>query len=278
MAKHAKSLSGRVAVVTGAASGIGRALAEELARRGARLALLDANESGLTQVASRLEALALPCDVRDEAAVAKVAARVRDELGAPHLLFANAGVATVGPTLDVPIADIRWVVDVNLIGTMIVAQQFLPEMVAAGRGHVAFTASIAGLIGAPGMAAYTASKFGVVGMAESLRLELLGSGVTVTTVCPGFVRTGLHAATRYHGAAFAGFLDRAPSWAGLGADAVARRSIDATLRGTPMLTLGVEAAATWLKRLSPSVYVSLAARASRRAGLFAGARAAATNK
>ncbi|MCA9598405.1 MAG: SDR family NAD(P)-dependent oxidoreductase, partial [Myxococcales bacterium] len=79
MAKHAKSLSGRVAVVTGAASGIGRALAEELARRGARLALLDANESGLTQVASRLEALALPCDVRDEAAVAKVAARVRDE-------------------------------------------------------------------------------------------------------------------------------------------------------------------------------------------------------
>jgi NAD(P)-dependent dehydrogenase (short-subunit alcohol dehydrogenase family) len=263
------SLAGKNAVVTGAASGIGLALARELASRGATLALLDLNETALNDICDELGALPLPCDVRDQESVAQAAAKVNKELGAIDLLFANAGVAAVGATCDVPIDDARWVIDVNLVGTLIVARHFIPPMVRAGQGHIAFTASIAGLVGAPGMAAYTASKFAVVGLAESLRVELHATGVSVTTICPGYVRTGLHKATRYHGTSLARVLDQAPRWAGLSPERVASLGVDATLAGDPMLTLGIEKAAVWLKRLSPSAYASLAGRASRAAGFFA---------
>ena len=263
-----KSLVGKSALVTGAASGIGLALARELAARGARLALMDCNEAALLEIADELDALPLVCDVRDDARVAEAAALVSRELGALDLLFANAGVAAIGPTCDVPIKDARWVLDVNVIGTLIVVRHFVPPMRRAGHGRVAFTASIAGLIGAPGMAAYTASKFAVVGLAESLRVELLSTGVTVTTICPGYVRTGLHRATRYHGEPFSGILDRAPGWVGLSAEQVARRGVDATLAGDSQVTLGVEKAAVWLRRLSLSAYTTIAGRASRAAGLF----------
>ncbi len=263
------SLVGKSALVTGAASGIGLALARELAARGARLALMDCNEVALADITTELGALPLVCDVRDDARVADAAAEVSSKLGTLDLLFSNAGVAAIGPTCEVPIKDARWVLDVNVIGTMIVVRHFVPAMRRAGQGRVAFTASIAGLIGAPGMAAYTASKFAVVGLAESLRVELLSTGVTVTTICPGYVRTGLHQATRYHGAPYAGILDRAPGWVGLTAEQVARRGIDATLAGDTQITLGLEKAAVWLRRLSLSAYTTIAGRASRAAGLFA---------
>ena len=263
------TLAGKRALVTGAASGIGLALARELASRGARLVLLDCNETALNRVCDELGALPLLCDVRDNDSVALAAARVERELGAVDLLFANAGVAAVGPTCDVPIDDARWVIDVNLIGTLIVARHFVPPMVRAGQGHIAFTASIAGLVGAPGMAAYTASKFAVVGLAESLRVELHSSGLSVTTICPGYVRTGLHKATRYHGTPLSHFLEQAPKWAGLSPERVARLGVDAALNGDAMLTLGVEKVAVWLKRFSLSAYTSLAGRASRATGFSA---------
>ena len=118
------------------------------------------------------------------------------------------------------------------------------------------------------MSMYSASKFAVVGMSESLRVELAGTGVTVTTVCPGYVKTGLHEATRYSNAGFRAFLDKPRRGHGLSADSVARRSIRATLDRRPVLVLGPEKAGVWLRRLSPSLYTHLANRASRAVGLL----------
>lgn len=264
-----QDLRGRCAVVTGAASGIGRALAEELAARGASLALIDVNAPALERAAQPLSALAIAADVRDEPAIAAAARRIEAELGAVELLFINAGVATVGPACTTPIEDVRWVLEVNAVGSIIVARSFVPAMAARRGGHVAFTASLAGLIGAPGMSAYSASKFALMGFAEALRVELQGTNVSVTTVCPGYVRTGLHAATRYHHAGFRDFLDRAPNLLGLTAPQVAAATIDAACAGQPLLTLGPERIFFWLSRISPRAYAALASRGARALGLFA---------
>jgi len=254
-------------VVTGAASGIGRALARELSARGAAVALLDRDEVGLAEVARELGALALAVDVRDAAAIDAAAARV-EALGGVDLLFVNAGVAAVGPAATTPLDDVRWMIDVNVVGAIAVTRRFLPAMLAARRGRVVFTASIAGLIGAPGMSAYSASKFAVVGFAESLRVELAGTGVSVTVVCPGYVRTGFHRATRYHNAGFRAFLDDAPGALGLSAEEVARRSIEAAIAGRPLVAMGVERGAVWLRGVSTRAYVALAGPVARAIGLL----------
>jgi glucose 1-dehydrogenase len=266
--RPAQDLRGACAVVTGAASGIGRALADTLAARGARLALIDVHAEGLERAARELGAMAIAADVRDEAAIADAAARIEADLGPVELLFSNAGVATVGPACETPLADVRWVLDVNTIGSIIVARQFVPRMVAARRGRIAFTASLAGLLGAPGMAAYSASKFAVVGFAESLRIEVEPSGITVTVICPGYVRTGLHAATRYHHEGFRRFLDRAPSLLGMTPAQVAAAAVDATCAGQPVVTLGPERLFLWLARLAPRAYATVASRGGRALGLL----------
>lgn len=267
-AQPAQDLAGKCAVVTGAASGIGRALADTLAARGARLALIDVQEEPLARAAQELGALGITADVRDDAAVAAAAARIESELGAVELLFINAGVATVGPACATPLADVRWVLEVNAVGSIVVARNFVPRMAARRRGRVAFTASLAGLFGAPGMSAYSASKFAVVGFAEALRVELQGTGVTVTVVCPGQVRTGLHAATRYHHEGFRRFLDRAPKGLGLSAAQVAEAAVAATCAGRPLVTLGPERVFLWLSRLAPGAYAALASRGARMLGML----------
>lgn len=261
-------VSSACAVVTGAASGIGRALAESLAARGARLALIDVHEAGLSAVARELGALPIVADVRDEAAISAAADRIERELGPVHFLFSNAGVATVGPACETPIDDVRWVIEVNTLGSIVMARTFVPRMVARGRGRIAFTASLAGLVGAPGMAAYTASKFALVGYAESLRVELQPTAITVTLICPGYVRTGLHAATRYHHEGFRRFLDHTPRGLGLTPAQVAAAAIDATCAGQRVVTLGPEKLFYWISRLSPRVYTALASRGGRALGLL----------
>lgn len=265
-----RELEGRVAVVTGAASGIGEALAHELARRGARLLLLDVAEERLAQVARGLGATAMPCDVRSNEDVRAAADRVAGWDDPPALLFVNAGVASVGPALTAPEDDVRWVFDVNVLGTMRVARAFAPAMMEAGSGGICFTASVAGLLGAPGMPVYSASKHAVVGFADALRVELLASGVTVTTLCPGFVRTGLHAATRYHEAGFARFLEAAPDWLALRPEGVARAAVDATLEGSPQLAMGWERHAVGFSRRWPRLYARAASALGRRLGLVSG--------
>src|SRR5262245_26251126 len=212
-----KPTSGKVALVTGAACGIGRALAEELGRRGAALVLADIDEEGLARAGAEAKAQGAqaeiaPADVARAEDVARLAKAALGAFGRVDLLFNNAGVAVAGPVHETKLDDWEWIVGVNLWGPIRLTHALLPQMIARGSGHVVNTASLAGLVGAPGMAAYSLTKFGLVGFSESLRLEVSGRGVDVTVVCPGYVRTDLVNATRYRSVGFERFLRAAPSW------------------------------------------------------------------
>jgi NAD(P)-dependent dehydrogenase (short-subunit alcohol dehydrogenase family) len=187
----------RVAVVTGAASGIGRALALELARQGASLGLSDIDEHGLHRVAADGRALGVDVhaevvDVADAEAVLAHAHAVRDHLGAPRLVVANAGIAASGTVVGQSLVDVRRVIEVDLFGVIHTCRAFLPALIAGG-GRLVTVSSVFGLIGAPKQSAYNAAKFGVRGYTESLRQEasLAGWPITVSCVHPGGVKTAI---------------------------------------------------------------------------------------
>ncbi|CAL9338018.1 hypothetical protein SUDANB145_00204 [Streptomyces sp. enrichment culture] len=166
-------LDGRTAVVTGAARGVGEALAHELSRRGMRLALLGREEATLVRVRDALpgESWCWEADVTDDAAMARAAAGVRERLGAPSVLVANAGVAEAGPFAESDPATWRRVVEVNLVGSAVTARTFLPDLCTT-RGYYLQVASLASIGAVPLMSAYCASKAGVEAFAQSLRAEV----------------------------------------------------------------------------------------------------------
>lgn len=187
---------GKTALVTGAGSGIGRALALEFARQGAGVAITDINAERLGAVAAELRALGAPTheyvvDHSSAAAVAELHERFSSEVAVVDVLCLNAGVAVSAEFLDTPIEDWQWAMDLNLWGPVFMLQEFLPDMVARRSGHVMITASLAGLVGLPTTSAYSASKFAVVGLAESLRAEMGPHNIGVSTLCPGVVKTNL---------------------------------------------------------------------------------------
>jgi len=199
-----RELSGRVAAITGAGSGIGAALARSCAAAGMHLALADVESNSVEHVAAGIragggEAFAMPVDVRDAKAVASFAERTWDAYRACHLLFNNAGVVLYRPAVELELADWRWVLSVNLDGVIHGLHAFLPRLRAqGGPAHIVNTASMAGLIplrGA-GLAAYAASKYAVVAISETLRLELEPDGIGVTVVCPGGVQTRINESER----------------------------------------------------------------------------------
>jgi short-subunit dehydrogenase len=188
------SLAGRVAVVTGASSGIGRVLAMRLAAGGARVALVARRAEALAEVAAAIEARggvarAVACDVGDRAAVEAAAARVEAELGPVELLVNNAGRGGHRPFLRWDVADVEALMRVNYLGAVYWTKAVLPGMVARGEGWLVFVASVAGHLPSPDESAYVASKFAMVGLSEVLSMELEGSGVHVLQVCPGVIRT-----------------------------------------------------------------------------------------
>ena len=181
------NLAGRVAVVTGAGSGIGRALAERF------------GEEGMTVVAVDVEGDCLTCDVSDAAAVEALAEQVDAEHGAVHLVCANAGVFQGGVAWERSIEDWQWVLGVNLWGPIHVVRSFVPRMVAVGdEGHVVITSSMAGLTTAAFSGPYQVSKFGAYGLAESLAHDLraTGSKVGVSALVPGAVATKIGSSGR----------------------------------------------------------------------------------
>jgi len=192
-----KQLEGKVAVVTGGASGIGRALAERFVAEGMRLVLADIEEKALAGAAEELGAagatvVPVVTDVSKEASVMALADRAYAELGAVHVLCNNAGVATGGLSWELTEADWQWTLGVNLWGVIHGIRAFVPRMIAGGDdGHVVNTASMAGLLSAPFMGPYNASKFAVVTISEVLHHELAmtGAKVKVSVLCPGFVAT-----------------------------------------------------------------------------------------
>jgi NAD(P)-dependent dehydrogenase (short-subunit alcohol dehydrogenase family) len=193
--------AGRVAVVTGAASGIGLALAERFVAEGMSVVLADVEQQALERQVARLDAdgakvLGVACDVGDPAQVARLRDLTLDAFGAVHVLCNNAGVASGRPSLGTKPEVWRWIVDVNLLGVAHGIHAFAPLMVAQGSGHIVNTASEAGLAASGLLGPYHATKYAVVGLSESLSLELAGTGVGVSCLCPELVDTRIFEATR----------------------------------------------------------------------------------
>lgn len=193
-----KGFAGRVAALTGASSGIGRALAQELAGRGAHLALADVDEEGLAETVAScggagVKVTCTGLDVADRRAVSAWADQVADEHGRVDLVVNNAGVAVVADVSAMDVGDLEWLMGVNFYGVVYGTKAFLPHLLARGEGHVVNISSVFGLMSVPSQSAYNAAKFAVRGFTDALRMELeiARSGVSCTTVHPGGVRTNI---------------------------------------------------------------------------------------
>ena len=276
------SVHGKVAVVTGAGSGIGRAVAFELARRGAKLALSDVNDLGLAETADRAKAIGadvhsahLDVSRRDE--VEAYATSVVEHYGLVHQIYNNAGITGGGRT----VLEADWdvydrVLAVNLLGVIYGTKAFLPYLIASGDGHVVNISSLNGLMAQPTLAAYCASKFGVRGFTEALRTELLVAGdpVQATTVHPGGVKTNIASATEAE--AQAQGLELTPAQQArvrtynekllaMAPEEAARIIIDGVEAGSPRIRVGSDAKiADRLVRLLPRLYPKIVARLERR--------------
>lgn len=193
-----KNLKQKVAVVTGAGSGIGRALALELGRAGCRMALSDVNEAAVRGTVAACEALQIEArgyvlDVSQREAVYAHAEEVRRDFGNANLVVNNAGVALAARIGEMAWADFEWLMGINFWGVTYGTQAFLPQLIASGDGHVVNISSVFGLIAAPGQGAYNASKFGVRGYTEALRMEMRLENLPVEVSCvhPGGIRTNI---------------------------------------------------------------------------------------
>jgi NAD(P)-dependent dehydrogenase (short-subunit alcohol dehydrogenase family) len=190
-----KELTGKVAVVTGAASGIGLAMTEAFLGEGMKVAMADVDQSALDEAAGRLAAagadvLPVVTDVRDAGSVQQLADATYERYGTAHVVCNNAGVSAAAPPWELSESEWRWVLDVNLWGVIHGTRTFVPRFLEQGEGHVVNTASLAGLI-TGALSAYSVSKHAVVALSEStyFSLRMAGAEIGVSVLCPGFVRT-----------------------------------------------------------------------------------------
>jgi all-trans-retinol dehydrogenase (NAD+) len=252
-----KHITGKIALITGGGSGIGRLIALDLASRGANVAIWDLNPAGLAETAAAAEAagkkiFGQKVDVGDRAAVYAAAAELAKALGPVDVLVNCAGVVSGKPFLDIPDEKIELTLKVNTAALFWTAKAFLPGMIERDSGHVVTIASAAGLIGVTGLADYSASKFAAVGFDESLRAELKRrrSKVRTTIVCPFFIDTGM----------FAGVSTRVPLLLPILKPAyVCRRVVKALLKDRPRLVMPRFVYATyWLRGLPVGLFDFLA--------------------
>ena len=200
-----KTLDNKVVVITGAGSGIGRALALNLAARGSLLALSDIDQAGLAEtVEAALAAGATNVrsdrlDVSDRVAFPAYAATVVEHFGRVNVVINNAGVALAGDLADLTYEDMDWIVGINFWGVVHGTKEFLPHLIASGDGHLVNLSSLFGLVSMPGQSAYNATKYAVRGLTEALREEMLVAGhrVGVTAVHPGGIKTAIARNARY---------------------------------------------------------------------------------
>ena len=256
------------AVVTGAGSGLGAALCDLLAAQGGRIIAADLDLAAATVTATRCGSNVHPvqCDVADLHAVERLADQADKLLGGVDLLVNNAGVAVIGQVGVVPIADWRWVIDVNLWGVIYGCHVFVPKLRAQRRGHVLNVASAAGLVAMPTMAPYNVTKAAVVALSETLYADLADDGVGVSVLCPSFFPTNLTRSPRtsvdakLHGAAM-----RLVEKGGWTAEQVARSALAGVDAGTLHITPQLDLRWAWrLKRLAPTMFQRLSRRVAAR--------------
>jgi len=253
-------LNGRTAVVTGAGSGIGRSIATLLAERGATVHLADRDAESVASVVTNIcqaggNAVPHTVDVTDAAAVERLA-DVVFAAGAVDLLFNNAGIGHGGNLIDTTLEDWRRVVDVNLMGVVHGLHAFLPRMLEQeGISHIVNTASMAGLVPVPGLTAYSATKSAVVGLTDALDMELIGTRVRVSALCPGIINTAIVKSSTARGAWAERQEQTAAFYAkrGTSPDVVARQTLAAVRRGLRVVpTPRYQVVPHWLlKRVSP---------------------------
>jgi len=203
-------LKGKTAFITGGGSGIGLAMAEAFGRAGMSVMLADVDEGALNAAVERLEGLqiraaSVRCDVTERAAVEAAAARTVETFGKVHVVCNNAGVGAGGPLDQIAHADWDWVMAVNVMGVVYGLESFLPHIRAHGEGGAFVnTASMAGMVSAPGMEPYSATKFAVVAMSEGWAEQLAPENIGVSVLCPGFVKTRIDQSGRARGEKFGG--------------------------------------------------------------------------
>lgn len=277
-----KSFTDKVAAVTGAGSGIGRALAAALAAEGCHLALADKDETGLAETAAMIRAAApatlrlttRQLDVADRAAMHAWADEVATGRGRVNLIFNNAGVALSSTIEGMSYDDLEWIFGINFWGVVHGTKAFLPHLKAAGEGHVVNISSIFGIFSQPGMAAYNATKFAVRGFTESLRqeLDLMDCGVSATCVHPGGIKTAIARSSRVS-SNLDGFLvqdadqgrQQFEKLFRTSADKAAAVILDGVRRDKRRVLIGPDAyGADLMARLLPAAYQAIVVRESRR--------------
>ena len=268
-------VKGKVAVVTGAGSGIGRALAYDLARRGATLAISDVDAGGLAETARQVRVIGAPVhearvDVADRAAVLRYAEEVVGEYGSVNIVINNAGIAFTGDIVDMSFEQIERVIDVDFWGVVNGTKAFLPHVIASGDGHIVNISSLFGLMAVPGQSAYNAAKFAVRGFTEALRQEMLVAGhdVHVTCVHPGGIKTAIArnagAVEGYDPASLAKEFDA--RLARTSPEAAARSILRAVTGNRPRAVVGLDAKALdVLVRVLGPAYQRIVSAATKRA-------------
>jgi NADP-dependent 3-hydroxy acid dehydrogenase YdfG len=275
MSHHITTLDNKVVVITGAGSGIGRALAVNVAQKGALLAVSDIDEAGLAETvdlvknAGAREVRADRLDVADREAMAAYAATVADHFGRVNVVVNNAGVALTGHFEEMEYADLDWIVGINFWGVVHGTKEFLPHLIASGDGHVVNLSSLFGLISVPSQSAYNATKYAVRGFSEALREEMLVSGhrVGVTVVHPGGIKTAIARNARVTAsedkAATASLFDE--RLATMSPEKAARIIVDGMLAGKARVLVGLDAHLLHhLGKLLGSRYQDVVARATAR--------------
>lgn len=259
----ATAVSGPVVLITGAAGGIGSALARRWARDGARLVLLDVDEKGLERLAGE-HVLALPCDVTEEAACRRAVEAAVDRFGGIDILVANAGRTHLSFVADTDVAVLRRIMDVNFFGAVHVTRAALPWL-AARRGRIAVLSSVAGFAPLAGRSGYAASKHALHGFFGSLRGEVAAEGVSVTLACPAFVRTSI-GASALGGDGGPAVEPRTEVGRPMEPDRVADIIVRAVARRRRLVLVGgVGKAAWWAWRLWPRLYEGVMMRRLARA-------------